>query len=617
MSRKLLNGKERTDIDKAMTNGTFPKNKVLSGKVLNDYLGSRVKHGNPDFFEHFYKRTKTYINDKTESSAKLACLYIPYLITYVAVVIKEGNELFAEEIEDLFYLKERIHDLLTMFDIETKELDRYLDAAQSMIKETFPDKYAELVELEEAAKATEQIEETPSTKKVYQMREETETLRKQTAELETDKKRLQEEVDRKKETITRLQGQVKALEEEAKQRSAELKKSQKAINDQKKENEELSRDLMLMSSDYSHLQEETNQKIADQREQIRELKSIEKRYNHERDVESQKEVVKERLIEILLGGQHTLESLKHALSITGYEVTTKFIQECLNELSATFNVEKNTTNIPTTYRICKKRIIKDREFRINAPLNGSFETLIISDVHANLDELDKAKKAMDVSYDYATNHGIQQITNLGDLFEINVDIRKILTYVDTITIRKLVKEVSEMIPHVKNMSQGILGGNHCYKIAQSGIDPITELERIREDILDFGYEEATLSFGRPTDSKSREKISLIHPMSTKDIALFSGARTKPFTGPFDPSEFSREDSYMTLIGHTHMGKFFIQNGLYLVPSITRDRLRNGAVHMKVNFDENGLIKSIELLPLANINDKLMQISSEMEYVRKR
>ena len=74
---------------------------------------------------------------------------------------------------------------------------------------------------------------------------------------------------------------------------------------------------------------------------------------------------------------------------------------------------------------------------------------------------------------------------------------------------------------------------------------------------------------------------------------------------------------MTLIGHTHMGKFFIQNGLYLVPSITRDRLRNGAVHMKVNFDENGLIKSIELLPLANINDKLMQISSEMEYVRKR
>jgi len=224
---------------------------------------------------------------------------------------------------------------------------------------------------------------------------------------------------------------------------------------------------------------------------------------------------------------------------------------------------------------------------------------------------------MDVSYDYATNHGIQQITNLGDLFEINVDIRKTLTYEDTITIRKLVKEVSEMIPHVKNMSQGILGGNHCYKIAQSGIDPITELERIREDILDFGYEEAALSFGRPTDSKSREKISLIHPMSTKDIALFSGARTKPFMSPFVPDEFSREDSYMTLMGHTHMGKFFVQNGLYLVPSITRDRLRNGAVHMKVNFDEKGLIKSIELLPLANINDKLMQISSEMEYVRKR
>lgn len=600
MSRKLLSGKDRTTLDIALTNGTIPKGMVLPVKNLNSGLSSRVKYGTIDFFEHFHKKVVSCINDNSEEATKLACIYIPYLVTYFGLSIKEGKEIFPEEIENLFTLKDKMKELLAIFEVDGSEIGRYLDSSSKMVKESFPDKFAELIVQVEESKENQPEQETQNSEIVSQMAKELDAAKKQNERLTKENASLKTDVEKAQKKVEYWKGKKESSDKDIIDKATELKESRTTIKTQKKEIDTLSKQIAA-------LQKEAEQRAEKEQEAIK-AKEAE---------EEKKKNIKEKIIEILISNPYTISNIQHALYICGYDVSKEYVQSCLNELELTFNIEKDNYNIPTTYRIAKKGIAKGKQYKINAPIGGSWETLVMTDVHANLNELDKAKRGINASYDYVAKHGLPIVTNLGDLFELDIPITKTISYNDINDIRKLISEVSKLIPQVKGVKHALLGGNHCKKLLQSGIDPVEELARPREDIIDLGYDEAYLSFGRPTDLTNRDLIALLHTNTKKEVTVFKGQTVRQTVEEFDPKEIAKKNAYFSLMGHTHVGKFYPAEGLFLVPSITRDRLQNGAVHLKINFDSNGLIKSIELLPLANINNKLVQVSSEIEFVRKR
>ncbi len=614
MSRQLLKITERATLDKILINGAIEKGQVYSADVLNMLFNSKIKYGCDSFFEHFYRRTTECIKAQTKDSAKRVCKYIPYLVTYFGIVTEERKGVLLEELEGLFYLKDKITALLDKFGLENN-ISNFLETARKVIEENYPEQFERITTLANANIEQETSEGSKESQRTHEIEEENARLTIENKELKTANQRLQQELDKKDKSIATIKARKQALEAEEKKRKTASRDRQKKISDNNEKIRQLRIALKESEAKNLSLQVEIDQKDIDHVEETRQLREIEALYNKDKAEAELKETIKERIIELLVMNEYSVMTIMHALSILGYDVSKELVLTCLNELEATFTLKKNTTNYPTTYKLTKAEITCDKKFKINSPSEGTIESLLISDIHACLAEIEKAERGLDIAYNYAVKKKIRLLTNLGDLFELNYPLSRSMNYDEINDLRRLIEEVSKRIPHDKGINHAILGGNHCEKIAECGINPIEVLEKFREDIIDLGYTRAYLSFGRPGSSQ-RDKIGLLHP-NCKKVVTDENARDSKFSKELDPKEYARKDCYLTLMGHTHIGKYYKENGLYLIPSLTRDRVQNGAVHMKVNFDFKGNITSVELIPLVINNNRLEQVEDEIHFVRKR
>ena len=614
MSRVLLKFTERTALDKVLINGAIEKGEVYSADILNMLFNSKTKYGSDSFFEHFYRRTMECIKAQTKDATKKVCKYIPYLVTYFGFVTLEKKGVLPEEIEGLFYLKDKVTALLDKFEVEN-DISGFLETAQKVIEESYPEQFEKLTAIEKENPEQETSDGNEESQKLQEILEENGRLKKENTNLKAENQRIQQKLDKKAKEAAAIKQRKDALESEKRKRKSASKERQDKISDNNERMRQLRISLKEAESKNLSLQTEIEQKDADHEEDTRQLREIAEMYCCDQKSKNFKERIKEKLIELLIDNEYSVMNIMHVLSTAGYDVSKELILTCLNELETTFAIKKDSTYYPTTYRITKAAIDVDKTFKINSSSDGYFDTLLITDIHANLVELDRTQQGLDVAYNYATKKKIHLLTNLGDFIELNIPISKTMGYSDINDLRRLIDAVSEKMPRDKKIDHAILGGNHCEKLAECGINPIAILERTREDVIDLGYKRAFLSLGK-AGSRERDKIALLHPNCRKNVSN-DDTRSSKFTQKFNPKEYTRRNCYLSCMGHTHIGKFYDENGLYLIPSLTRDREQNGAVHMRVYFDIKGKIKSIVLLPLVNRNNRLEQDEDEKEYVRKR
>ena len=80
----------------------------------------------------------------------------------------------------------------------------------------------------------------------------------------------------------------------------------------------------------------------------------------------------------------------------------------------------------------------------------------------------------------------------------------------------------------------------------------------------------------------------------------------------------KNKTYFNMIGHLHRSKIDFNNNCCLVPSYNKDRIKNGAWHLKLSFNNDHEIENINFIPLIIEADQLIPTSKiNYQKVRKK
>ena len=219
------------------------------------------------------------------------------------------------------------------------------------------------------------------------------------------------------------------------------------------------------------------------------------------------------------------------------------------------------------------------------------DLLVVADLHLkNVNE--SFLKGTDQLYTYATSHHISYIIDLGDFtsgfWEKCAHPPK--TYEDIQSTEKQLEEILKKFPKDPNVSYCLLGGNHDECLWLGGIDFVKRLEEQRYDFRSLGYRHAYLSFNH------KDYFLLNHPSSRLLASESEGLQTRKKLMDH-LNELNSSESYLNLFGHFHMLYMDLPGRICSVPSYFKDRHHNGAIHMRIYFDQDKKIDYVILWPL--------------------
>lgn len=287
----------------------------------------------------------------------------------------------------------------------------------------------------------------------------------------------------------------------------------------------------------------------------------------------------------------TIDEIVNECRKNGFSVDKSAVKLALEKLNRTFKIKDDKQLVvPEKYGIITPDIVKGASLILDANSKGYIDLLVISDLHCKLNDL-KTCQNMNAAYNYCVNEGIDMIIDLGDLLDIREDMYSMFDYENLLKFMVKTFPTDEKIPHV------VLGGNHDMNALNSGADLLKNICDNKEGLIHLGYEHASLMF----DNFKKNGISLLH----KDYKVKSDLTNGIFGN----------DYYVNLIGHNHASKFDVMNQNIFVPSLTRDRVMDGAIKIRVYFDKN---KDIDYMLCTLLqNDGQLRTVTEVPYQKVR
>jgi hypothetical protein len=178
---------------------------------------------------------------------------------------------------------------------------------------------------------------------------------------------------------------------------------------------------------------------------------------------------------------------------------------------------------------------------------------------------------------------------------------------------RVLERMIEDFPYDKNIVHALLGGNHDYNLLSYGVDFVDSLAKARTDFVNLGYEHASVNFS------PKSKI-MLHHMDIKVADSFGKDEYKvddlihKIKSYYKINNLNRSDYYIDLLGHFHKSSLDLVNGIGLVPSLFKDRVFDGAWHLRLYFNADKSIKHIVVIPLIR-NDKKLVPNGEINYQR--
>lgn len=329
--------------------------------------------------------------------------------------------------------------------------------------------------------------------------------------------------------------------------------------------------------------------------------------------------IEREIINKLFGDSLSIDELLKYLKRKGYEIELDDLRKILLNIKQRINITRDDViYFPQMYQVCKPRFEEYNEMIIDVGENKSMDFLLVSDMH--LSKIDtKTLEDLEKMYDYAVEKNIKLILNLGDfVFCVSDHLVRSKSYDDYVMAMRTCDDIASFFPYDKNIFHAVMGGNHDEDIMSFGFDPLKRICMQRSDFLLLGYNHATVRFcaGNENDSK----IMLHHPKQRVPNALLENCYDvdllkKMLKGYYDNQGLNKDDYYMDFLGHFHKASFDMMNNYCVVPSYFKDRLKNGALHLKVYFDKNKKINYLVVLPLV-IENKLTPVN-ELVFKKSR
>ncbi len=439
------------------------------------------------------------------------------------------------------------------------------------------------------------------TKKSEEQKKEITTLSNKIKELETllnEKEQLISDLNTKLRVLPKkeYEKKISKLEEEKNKQKQEIENLNILINNLNKEN----KNQIKTIKNYENLIEKKSSYI--------EAYELEKRNKLEKI--NREKAIQDFVLEGLLENNLTINELIALSKDKNLNIELEELREILKKLKTKFTITNpNISYIEQKYSICTPKLQTNKSIFIEASENQYMDLLVVSDFHIEK-YTNLLRKKYERIYDYCAENNINYILNLGDLFdnkyhEKTLDNLKInLTSYDNFI---------KFFPKDSNIKHIILGGNHDIGISSFGIDPIDYISDNRSDIINLGYECATIAFDN--DNLMLHHIDKRFEMPYNKENIISQDINAELENIYRKLAKNRDETYIDLLGHCHYSRLDPINSYCIVPSYTSDHNHEGAWHLRIYFNKDKQIEYIIFIPLI-LKNKLKPIS-EILYKKKK
>ena len=389
-------------------------------------------------------------------------------------------------------------------------------------------------------------------------------------------------IDEKNLTITEQLKQLKELKQQ-------LKLAEKKIISLEEDMKDKDTSISILAQEKNELNFNISELHNDLFEYQEKLKIVEQEKNSKDEYQSAK---KEILKHIYLDSM-TIEEI---IDILSDKYSKEDVYSMLIELSKDYYIT-GIDDYNGVFGIGKIKPEGEKTLKLNT--NGEvIDLLFISDIHYKSKNYDLTKENIDYVYDYIAKKNISKIINLGDLFNNYYCNTDKTPYEIMLNFEKEMVELLKIIP--KNVEHYILGGNHDNFILAYGIDCLKKINERRIDLHSLGYNYANIKI-------NNDIIKLHHPNLNLRLDIINSSNLlikKHLSDYYDIQKKSRDDVYLDVFGHIHKSLFDTINNSLLIPSLTFDRVHNGATHLKIYLNSAGNIDYIVIIPLT-VKDKLI------------
>ena len=430
--------------------------------------------------------------------------------------------------------------------------------------------------------------------------------------------------------ITKLEAKDKRLEKtnneltkSIKELKVQLQKLQELYDILLKEKESLEQSNIVINKELTSFknkieeitshQEYLKEQVETLEEKLQELTIKLDEYKKIEEKKFKEQELDQIILSKLFEGEFTIFGLYTMLNNEGCSCTKEELCESLKRIKTNICLSNPKKRIvPITYQVSQPLFTTNGTFEINNTIN-TYDILVTSDWHISTSiEISKTLSIVDSLYNYCVYNNIGLIVNLGDFLDVKPN-TKFNQFKDNM---KLLESIIELFPKDKNIIHAIMGGNHDKRLLNLGIDPLKYLEDNRRDIINLGYDDATIYFMKDNSS---ELIGLHHPSSLNyglevpDMQEFISTYLK---NAYKDTDINRKDVYMDLFGHYHMTRVDGLNHYALVPAFMKMNGQhiNGAYHFKIYFNEDNTINYIVIKSI--MPDRMHEQVSEYVYQKK-
>lgn len=531
-----------------------------------------------------------------------------YIINTLNKICKDLS-LSEEETNEI--LKEQIYDLkekLQSYETQLKELDKNyqstittnkkLEARLKLIQRKFEQKSQDLVKAENEKDRAIQSEQELK----RQLEEKINEIKAIDSQL-TNLQLAYDQICNELKAITennlfierRLSDEMKAelLKQinELEQKLARYQEScKKAYQTQKELNDNLDK-LKEQNNKLNVLLEIKEQKIKEL-----EIKLDEKKENLSIRENRLKEI--ERIIiRLLLTNTCSINKVISEAQTQNITVSVKEALELINKVGTKMAILPNTLTVDGIGYAIDKTAIRGQMITI-LPTNNCLEFFAFGDLHGKkFDRSGTCIKEYEKCYQYCVDNNISYMLNLGDFFDVSKRANSVEE--EYYKVLKQVEYATKYIPSVDGIHQLILGGNHEENFLPLGINVLDLLSKQRPDIINLGYRYANINVGN-------NQLIMLHHLANRaadDVKIPTNIVT--FVNEYyKKNAINTNNVCFKLFAHFHLNSIDSVNRLASIPSLTKDRFKNGAHHIKIYFDENGNIDNILIILLTNENKLL-------------
>ncbi len=601
--------------------GTISKKKILDlfkGTAIyrikyNDFYNiiktSRTKICNNDILNYLSEKA-IFELEKEEKLSSNKFSKIIYSITLIIRYEKEVNtQIDRMIIKKVNQILLKYKEYLKSKNIEI-ESDELINQLEVLIKDDLEvlneEEKASSVEIKQL---TEELEDTKKliidyekkisdiSKKHYELEKALKKSKITSEQLENSRKNLQTNIRELNQEIREYQNQIQKLLKDIKENKVTIASLNELNNSLKKE--------MKNMSDKN---EALMQKVADLLIKLSKYEAMEFAQN-------KTQRIKDIILTELYQKPNSIENLTNILNQQGYSVTSQIVYEHLNALKMRVGIKGPILEtIPPIYKIDTEPLTISNPFYLPIPsMEKEMDILLIADLHKNFHQ--DLLVPIDIAYNYSSANNIRYIFNLGDIFNTSLLYNdKNNTGLEVLKmVEQWIQEFSDCVPQNAGIYLLNIGGNHDRKFLEVGIDPLNRLQQHRPDFINLGYTHVNVVLGNQL--KKDNCLAFHHPRQRLEENIGENLKQKSavrnylsnYYSCYKKSLISRDMIYCDFLAHIHRSKLDLLNSYCQVPSYTRDRLSNGAWHLKIYLDSEKNIECIIFISLAIINNKLKPV----------